>query len=116
MSKLSSEELEIIKNKELLAFSQDEKVADPAQPFSSDTSSPPQFYSGKSSRGVHVFVMNLGTNLSTMSFNFGDVDGLEEGNSYLVHDMWTGEDVGRFSESFTTTLASHDTAALLLTK
>ncbi|EJD03845.1 glycoside hydrolase, partial [Fomitiporia mediterranea MF3/22] len=112
LSQLSADQVAIISNKELLAFSQDASVAEPARPFTSDTSSPPQFFSGNSSAGTHVFIINTGSSTQTMSFNFADVEGLEGGQSYLVHDMWSGEDIGEFSGSFSTSVASHDTAAL----
>ncbi|KAI5124617.1 hypothetical protein M0805_004227 [Coniferiporia weirii] len=115
ISLLSAEQIAIVSNTELLAFSQDTTIAAPAKPFTSDTSSPPQYYSGASSKGTHVFIINFGGSTETMSFEFADVDGLESAGSYLVHDMWAGEDIGSFSGSFSTSLASHDSAALLIT-
>lgn len=105
----------IVSNAELVAFSQDTKFPGPARPLASDKSSPPQYYSGNSTSGTHVFIMNMGSSTAIMSFNFADVDGLKAGESYLVHDMWSGEDIGSFSGSYSTSLDSHDTAALLVT-
>lgn len=37
-------------------------------------------------------------------------------DKYHVHDMWTGEDLGEFTNSFSIKIRSHDTAALRLTR
>jgi len=38
------------------------------------------------------------------------------GDSYTVHDMWTGQDVpGTFSGQYSVSGAAHDTAAYLIT-
>ncbi|KAH8120409.1 glycoside hydrolase [Phellopilus nigrolimitatus] len=115
LSALTEEQVAIVSNSELLAFSQDMTVAAPAKALATDSSSPPQYYSGTSSVGIHIFMINFGGSAATMSFDFTDIDGLEGGETYLVHDMWTGDDIGTFSGSFSTSLASHDSAALLLT-
>jgi alpha-galactosidase len=114
--------LEIIKNKELIAFSQDKTVGKPAMPFTpfatppTGTTAPPQFYSGNSSRGTHVFVVNTNDTSATFHINFTDVPGLGLGSSPVyVHDMWTSKDLGAFAGGYNVTLAAHDTAALLLT-
>ncbi|KAH9859068.1 glycoside hydrolase [Lenzites betulinus] len=115
LSLLNSTQLAIIKNAELLAFHQDASVGTPAAPFipASSSSSPPEFFAGKSSKGTHVFIVNTGA-AASKSFNFADVPGLGAG-SFLVHDMWTGKDVGTFATTFTTSLTAHDTAAFLVT-
>jgi alpha-galactosidase len=75
---------------------------------------PPQFYSGKSIKGIHVFVVNTNDTSTTFNINFADVPGLHSMN-VLVHDMWTSRDLGTFYRSYVVTLAAHDTAALLFT-
>jgi alpha-galactosidase len=117
ITKLSSEEIKIITNAELLAFHQDSAFGKPAMPYISSTTAatePPQFYSGKSVRGTHVFVVNTNDTSATFNINFADVPGLHSRN-VLVHDMWTSRDLGIFSGSYNITLAAHDTAALLVT-
>ncbi|KAI0277399.1 glycoside hydrolase [Russula aff. rugulosa BPL654] len=117
LTKLSSEEIKIITNAELLAFHQDSAFGKPAMPYISSTTAatePPQFYSGKSVRGTHVFVVNTNDTSATFNINFADVPGLHSRN-VLVHDMWTSRDLGIFSGSYNITLAAHDTAALLVT-
>ncbi|KAG8764894.1 hypothetical protein FRC12_007818 [Ceratobasidium sp. 428] len=114
LSKLNATQLAIIKNAELLAFSQDTTVGAPAKPYKTETVSPPEFYTGKSSKGTHVFVMNTGSAAASKVVTFSEVTGLSC-TSCKVHDMWTGKDLGTFSGSYTATVDTHDTAALLLT-
>jgi alpha-galactosidase len=104
-----------VQNKELLAFSQDDNVGTPAKPFGSQSTTPPENYSGTSSKGTHVFILNTENTSSQKTITFGDVPGLSAGISYKVHDMWTGTDVGTFTDSWSTTLAAHDTGAWLIT-
>jgi alpha-galactosidase len=120
LSKLSSTQIAIVTNAELLAFHQDNTVGTPARPFTATsgapTTSPPEFYSGSSSKGTHVLIINTGSSTATKTFNFSNVPGLTGGGSgsYIVHDMWTGKDIGTFQGSFSTSLASHDNAALFI--
>ena len=86
-------------------------------PFESSTTiaaDPPQFYSGTSIKGTHVFVVNTNDTSKTFNINFADVPGLISTDVH-VHDMWTSRDLGIFSDSFDIALAAHDTAALLVT-
>jgi len=115
LSLLSDDQVAIIKNAELLAFSQDDTVGTPAMPFGDQSTSPPEFYSGASNKGKHVFVLNTDSSSQNKTVTFGDVPGLSAGTSYLVHDMWTGDDVGTFTDSFSASLDSHDTGAWLIT-
>jgi len=121
LSLLSTEQISIITNAELLAFHQDDTIGTPATPFtpaaSAPTASPPEFYAGPSTAGTHVFIINTAGSSATMGFNFANVPGLSGAGSgsYVVHDMWAGVDVGTFSGSYSTTLDSHDTAAFLIT-
>jgi alpha-galactosidase len=117
LAKLSSEEMKIITNAELLAFHQDSAFGKPAIPYISSTTpatEPPQFYSGKSIRGTHVFVVNTNDTSATFHINFADVPGLHS-RRVRVHDMWTSRNMGTYSRSYRVTLAAHDTAALLVT-
>jgi alpha-galactosidase len=119
MSKLSSEQLTIITNAELLAFHQDSTVGGPAAPFTATANapitSPPEYYAGKSTKGMHVFIINTGSSTASKTFAFANVPGLGSGN-YTVHDMWTGQNVsGTFSDTYSVSVAAHDTAAFLIT-
>lgn len=65
-------------------------------------------------KGIHVFVINTSGSTATQTFSFSQVPGLS-GTSFVVHDMWEGKDLGTFSGSYSTSIASHDTAAFLIT-
>ncbi|KAF9050319.1 glycoside hydrolase [Panaeolus papilionaceus] len=118
LTKLSTTQLSIIKNKELLAFHQDDTVGDPARPFTAysgmPSTSPPEYYSGTSSLGTHVFIINTSGSTATKHFTFSNVPGLGTSGSFKLHDMWTGQDLsGTFtaSSSYNVSVASHDTVA-----
>jgi len=115
LSRLSSDQVAIVKNPELLAFSQDDTIGTPAKPFGTQNTSPPENYSGKSKKGTHVFILNTASSSQSKTITFGNVPGLSANTNYRVHDMWTGKDVGTFKNSWSTTLASHDTGAWLIT-
>jgi len=113
---LSPEQIAIVTNRELLAFNQDPVIGTPARPFhnaAGETISPPEFYSGNSTKGNHVFVVNTNGLPSYKTIHFASVPGLN-GTKFIVHDMWTGNDLGTHKHNFTFHLLSHDTAAYLL--
>ena len=83
LSKLNSTQLAIIKNAELLAFSQDTTIGAPAKPYKTGTT-PPEYYAGKSVKGTHVFVMNIGSAAASKVVTFSEVSPIEEWNK------WTG--------------------------
>ncbi|VDB95296.1 unnamed protein product [Peniophora sp. CBMAI 1063] len=117
LSALSSDQVAIITNAALIDFHQDSKVGEPAMPFTSSTvapTSPPSFYAGKSSKGTHFFVVNLNSATTSYTVDFADVTGLGAG-TYTLEDMWTGKSLGSFTNSYTVSIAAHDTAAILVT-
>ncbi|CAE7204426.1 unnamed protein product [Rhizoctonia solani] len=73
LSKLNATQLAIIKNAELLAFSQDVTVGAPAKPYKTGTTTPPEYYTGKSAKGTHVFVMNVGSAPASKVVTFSEV-------------------------------------------
>ncbi|KAJ6586878.1 glycoside hydrolase [Mycena vulgaris] len=118
---LNSTQLAIIKNAELLAFHQDLTVGAPAAPFipfaSAPTTSPPEYYSGKSSKGTHVFIINTSAAAATKKFTFSQIPTLGTSGTFSVHDMWAGADLsGTYaaSASFSVTVQPHDTVAYLI--
>jgi len=115
LDKLSDEQVAIVTNPELLAFSQDPTIGEPAMPFGDQSTSPPEFYSGTSTKGTHVFVLNTADASANKTVTFADVPGLEAGTGYVVHDMWTGSDVGTFTDEFSVLVEAHDTGAWLVT-
>jgi len=123
LSKLNTSHLAIIKNKELLAFHQDPSIGTAATPFkasfSAPTTSPPEYYSGVSSKGIHAFIINTSPSIATKTFTLSNVPGLGTSGTWRVHDMWTGADLsGTYAASanFSVSIAAHDTAAYLLTR
>ncbi|KAF5351855.1 hypothetical protein D9756_007703 [Leucocoprinus leucothites] len=123
LGNLSSEEIAIITNKELLVFSQDDTIGTPAKPFTpfsgASTTSPPDYYSGASSKSTHVFIINTGSSRANKKFTLSNVPGLRTSGNFKIHDMWTGSDLsGTVSagSNFTVSIQAHDTAAYLITK
>lgn len=119
LSNLNSTQVAIVTNSELLAFHQDANVGTPAKPFTptsgAATTTPPEYYAGTSSKGVHVFIINTSDNVATKVFDFDLVPGLSGSGAFTVHDMWAEEDLGAFSGSYSTSVAAHDTVAFLIT-
>ncbi|KAI0913289.1 glycoside hydrolase family 27 protein [Ustulina deusta] len=113
----------ILLNKHLLAFNQDAVYGGPAKPYKWGTNpdytfnatNPAEFWSGESSQGTLVLMMNTLSGGRNMTADFGEVPSLDAGETYSVLDVWTGEDLGSFTSSITVDVASHDTAALLFT-
>jgi alpha-galactosidase len=123
LSLLNSTQLAIIKNAELLAFHQDPMIGGPAHPFTAfsgmPTTSPPEYYSGISTKGTHVFIINTSGSTATKQFKFSNVPGLGTSGRFIVHDMWTGKDLPgtqAASSTFTVSVAPHDTVAYYISK
>ncbi|PPQ76390.1 hypothetical protein CVT26_015379 [Gymnopilus dilepis] len=116
--KLNSTQLAIIKNAELLAFHQDPQIGTPAKPFTAfsnmPTTSPPEYYTGKSTKGTHVFIINTSNTTATKQFKFSNIPGLGTSGRFKLHDMWTGADLAgthSASSTFSVNVAPHDTVA-----
>lgn len=118
--------LTILKNPELIAFNQDETYSDSVRPFgldgpieptTPDVEHPPSHWVGTSIRGIHVFLLNTEDAEKTLEIAFDQVPGLRSSHQkrFLVHDMWTGKDLGEFDEHFSISVKRHDTAALRFT-
>lgn len=119
MDALSEEQIKIITNEQLLAFSQDETFGKPAKPFinAADPAvkSPPEYYAGESSQGMHVFVVNTRDHRVRKLVDLASVPGLT-GLRFDVYDMWTNDklDVVEGREAFEIVIDAHDTAALFV--
>ncbi|KAI0150188.1 glycoside hydrolase family 27 protein [Xylariaceae sp. FL1272] len=119
----SSDSVAILLNKYLLAFNQDPVFGAAAKPYKWGTnpdytfnaSNPAEFWSGKSSAGTLVLMMNTLADSRNMTADFSEVPQLDEDGTYDVLDVWTGQSLGAFTGSFTAEVGTHDTAALLLT-
>jgi len=116
--------LEILSNKELIAFNQDPVYGASAMPFqlgfnkdgTSEMLHPAEYWVGTSVKGFHLFMLNTQNRIVKMQTRISSIPPLSnhEGE-YLVHDMWTGKDLGRFSGEIALDVAKHDTAALRIT-
>ncbi|KAL9943416.1 hypothetical protein ACHAQF_001714 [Verticillium nonalfalfae] len=118
---IKPEVLAILANKELVDFNQDPIVGASAKPYdwglgrefgSWNQTNPAEYWAGESSKGTHVFILNTLDVEDEKVVVFADVPGLEAGKRYVVHNMWTGSDLGAFEDSFKIDLDAHDTAAL----
>lgn len=119
---ITKEVVSILTNKEIIAFNQDAYYGPGVRPFnyggtipqtSGSTLHPPGNYVGTSSKGMHLFLLNTQDGDRNITVNFADVPGLK-GNEYMIHDMWTGKDIGVSRGNMTVKVKRHDTAALRL--
>jgi alpha-galactosidase len=113
----------ILLNKYLLAFNQDKVYGAAAKPykwgtnpdFTFNATNPAEFWSGESQQGTLVLMMNTLAESRNMTADFGEIPNLDADGKYSILNIWTGEDLGSFTSSYTVEVASHDTAALLVT-
>jgi len=124
LAQVSDEIVGILLNKELLAYNQDPVYGASAMPYkwglnpdhTSNLTYPAQFWTGASVKGIHVFMVNTQNKEVTLSAVFDEIPGLKSaGKQFLVHDMWTGADLGNFTDKVDVKLKVHDTAALRIT-
>ncbi|RYO73804.1 hypothetical protein DL766_009411 [Monosporascus sp. MC13-8B] len=117
---IKPEILAILSNQELLAFNQDPVYGESAAPykwgvnpdFTWNQTHPAEYWAGKSVAGTHVFVLNSLNETTTKKIEFSEVPGLWARKKYVVHDMWTGNDIGVFEGAVEVEVRRHDTAAL----
>ncbi|KIM69771.1 glycoside hydrolase family 27 protein [Scleroderma citrinum Foug A] len=120
LSNLSADQLSIISNPALLAFHQDDENGAPAKPFqatsTTHTTTPPEYYAGKSKKGIHIFIINTLDSTTTKTFDYANVPYIGE-PPYTVTDMWTGAIVVQSAGSapFSVSVDAHDTKAYLIT-
>lgn len=121
---IKPEILKILSNKELIDFNQDPVVGAPAKPykwgvnpnFTWNQTHPAEYWSGTSSKGVHVFVLNTLTTAKSKAVNFAEVPGLDAGAEYTVVDLWSGKAQGKFKGKYEKFVEPHDTMAIRLVK
>jgi alpha-galactosidase len=124
LANVSDDIVGILLNKELLAYNQDPVYGASAMPykwglnpdFTSNLTNPASYWTGASVAGIHVFLVNTEDEEVTMSAVFDEIPGLKgAGCEFLVHDMWTGLDLGNFTDKVDVDLKVHGTAALRIT-
>lgn len=121
LATLDQANLDVLKNKYLLAFNQDEVYGKPATPYKWGTnpdwtfnaSFPAEYWSGASSNGTLVLVFNPFGNTTTKTASFDEVPQLEGGVEYHATNIWTGEDLGCVG-SLKAEIEGHDTAGWLV--
>lgn len=121
ITRLSQQNIDILQNKYLIAFNQDNSYGKPAMPYKWGVSpdwmynatNPAEYWSGDSSAGVMVAMFNSLNNTRTMTGHFDEVPQLD-GNAYHVVNVWTGEDMGCHKGYVELSVDKHDTAVLLL--
>ncbi|KAK8050933.1 hypothetical protein PG993_002318 [Apiospora rasikravindrae] len=124
LDSIRPEILAVLKAEEIIAFNQDPVYGVGAMPYRWDgvgnDTHPADYWAGSSSRGVHAFLLNTEEERD-MELVFAEIPGLQEqqvaakSGPYLVHDMWTGKDIGVFSDSLVLRVKRHDTAAVRIT-
>lgn len=122
LAKLRPASVEILKNKYLLAFNQDDVVGPPAKPYKWGTNPnwtfndthPPEYWSGNSKQGVFTLVVNVADTELTKKLDFAEIPQLETNGTYHAFDVWTGNDVGCFTGGIDLKIGAHDTSVLIL--
>lgn len=119
---LSQANVDILKNKYLLAFNQDSVFGAPAMPYkwginpdwTFNSTFPAEFWAGQSSNGTLVLLLNTLETNATKIASWDEIPGLEAGATYSVTDAWTGSSLGCQTGSVSVTVETHDTAVLLV--
>jgi alpha-galactosidase len=122
LTKLKQEQIALLQNKDLLAFNQDPIVGKPARPYkwginkdyTFNSTVPAMYWSGSSSNGTIVALMNPLGGSRKMSAVFSEIPQLKTGTSYNVVSVWDGKNLGCVGNSVNVTLAGYDTAVYLV--
>jgi len=127
LDKIEKPILEILSNKELIDFNQDPVYGASAMPYklggdkttvaAPDIAHPAAFWVGTSTKGIHVYLLNTQDKAVKMRAVFAEIAPLKAAGDgeLLVHDMWSGKDLGIFRGYFELEVKTHDTAALRIT-
>lgn len=114
--------MSLLKNHYLLAFSQDQVYGAPAAPFNWGTNPdwswnqtfPAEYWAGHFTNGTIIAMLNTGNDTVHKTADFGEVPGLKRGVVYDLTDIWTDNSLGQHMDSYTASVASHDTKIILL--
>ncbi|KAL9616886.1 MAG: hypothetical protein Q9160_008275 [Pyrenula sp. 1 TL-2023] len=118
---LSQQNIDLLKNERLLAFSQDDVYGAPAKPYKWGTNPdwtynstyPAEFWVGASKAGTLILMLNPSDSVQMKEVVWTEIPGLTE-LGYQVTDVWTGTDLGCIQFGCVTNVFSHDTAAILV--
>ncbi|THU90266.1 glycoside hydrolase family 27 protein [Dendrothele bispora CBS 962.96] len=123
LATITEETLSILKNKEIIAINQDPVVGTSVTPFrwgvnpdwTSNTTHPAQYWSGKSENGTVFMLINVLDESADMTFNLTESPWMKAGRQYAVRDLWTHTDNGTAVRSFTAkAVPAHGVVALLM--
>lgn len=123
LAQLDSTKVEILKNKYLLAFNQDDVTGEPAAPYKWGTNEmwtfnatyPAEYWSGKFKQGTLVAALNVANTAQTKEIWWSDIPQLKNGNSYNVVDAWTDKSLGCVKDGLGLNVHAHDTGVLVVT-
>ena len=122
LNRLGKNFVNVLLNRYLLAFNQDPVVGAPAKPYKWGTnpnwtfnqSYPAEFWSGESSNGTLVLMLNTGKTTRNLTADFNEIPSLKKGQGRKVLDVWTGKDLGCVADKVSVSVAGSDTAVLLV--
>lgn len=123
LARINQAEVDVLKNKYLLAFSQDEVIGKPATPYKWGTnpdwtfnaSFPAEFWSGASSSGTLALAFNPFPDTRNKTIDFMEIPQLSCGK-YQVTDIWSGKDLGCVDGKIHAEVEGYDTAGFLIGK
>lgn len=123
LANLDNAKVDILKNKYLLAFNQDDVTGEPAAPYKWGTnpmwtfnaSYPAEFWSGKFEHGTLVAALNVADTPQSKEIWWKEVPQLKAGKSYDVVDAWTDQELGCIKDGIGLNVGAHDTAVLVVT-
>lgn len=139
LDKLAADKVAILKNKALLAFSQDDKFGKPAIPYkwginkdwTFNATHPAEYWSGASKAGTLVLALNTLDWDIEKQIVFEDVPQLKRAHwlprgkggkekekklAFWVTDVWTGKSLGCVEGGIKKKVKSHDTAGYVVGK
>ncbi|KAJ5177268.1 uncharacterized protein N7482_003145 [Penicillium canariense] len=124
LDNITDANLAVLKNQYLIDFHQDPVVGRSAHPYkwgynpdwTFDPVHPAEYWSGPSStlEGTLVLMLNSEDSTSTRIASWNEIPELKGHDAYQVIDAWSGEDLGCVKEAYSTSLASHDVAVLVV--
>ncbi|KAF9533975.1 glycoside hydrolase [Crepidotus variabilis] len=123
LTKINSDSLNILKNKELIDINQDNQIGTSISPlhwgnkpdWTNDSNNPPQIWSGPTKDGVVFMFINTEDQTKDFSVSITDSAWISNGRKYSVRDLWAHSDAGTTSGQLTAkSVPRHGVAAFLL--
>lgn len=112
---LSDDSLDVLRNKEIIAISQDSLgTAVQYLPDLSTDKSIRVWAGPLTGSKVLILVLSELANATSVNFSLGDVPGLTSDRSYTVRDIWGAKSLGRVKGNLTLQVDTHQTRTLVL--